>query len=87
MLIHIEIALGIELEVESTVARHQVQHVIEKRIPVEISDLPRPSRFMRNVICVSFVLRCKRAVLDMAFVSAPRRKIEVIGLVRIACRW
>ena len=57
VLIHVEVALGNDVEVHRSVPRDELQHVIEETNAGGHAGLPRPSRFTRRRMSVSVVVR------------------------------
>ena len=55
--VDVEVALRFDLEVDHAMAGDLVEHVVEEGTPVELFDVPVPSRSTLTRICVSLVLR------------------------------
>ena len=59
--VDVQVALGVDVEVDHAVPRDLVQHVLEERQAGIDADLPVPSRFTETVIWVSLVMRATSA--------------------------
>ena len=71
VLIHVQIALGDDLQVHGPVARHQVHHVVEKtNAGATRRAWPRPSRFRRSRMSVSLVTRWMRGASHFQYFSS-----------------
>ena len=63
VLVHVEIAFGVQLQVEAAMLGEQLQHVVEEADAGGDSYLPWPSMRRLPEICVSLVLRWMVALL------------------------
>ena len=57
VLVHVQIAFGVDLQIHGAVARHQFEHVIEEANAGRDVRAALPSRFRRRRISVSVVVR------------------------------
>ena len=67
MLIYMQIALGLDLQVEESMAREAFQHVIEERNPRLCLAAPRPVELERDHTEVSRVFVELRAALRLGW--------------------
>ena len=74
--VDVQVALGLDRQVDRAVAGDLVEHVIEERTPVDSCDLPLPSRLTLTLIWVSVVLRSTVPVRAFIGALAVRRGID-----------